>query len=72
MKQNQEKLFTEPEEPDQALDFAMAFEERVKRQKAYGTHLAETPTRRERFKSALYLRLKKRKTFFIGKTFFDL
>ena len=42
-KKVQEKLCTEPKEPDQALDFAIAFEEGVKRQKAYGTQLAETP-----------------------------
>ena len=42
-KKVQEKLCTEPKEPDQALNFAIAFEEGVKRQKAYGTQLAETP-----------------------------
>ena len=42
-KEVQEKLCTEPKEPDQALDFAIAFEEEVKRQKDYGTQLAETP-----------------------------
>ena len=39
----QEKLCTEPKEHDQALDFAIAFKEGVKRQKAYGTQLAEPP-----------------------------
>ena len=42
-KKVQEKLCTESKEPDQALDFAIAFEEGVKRQKAYGTQLAKTP-----------------------------
>ena len=42
-KKVQEKLCTEPKEPDQALDFAIAFEEGVKRQKVYGKQLAETP-----------------------------
>ena len=40
----QEKLCTEPKEPDQALEFAIAFEEGVKRQKAYGTQAPE-PTK---------------------------
>ena len=31
----QEKLCTEPKEPDQALDFAIAFEEGIKKQKAF-------------------------------------
>ena len=35
-KQVQEKLCTEPKEPNQALEFAGSFEEGVKRQKAYG------------------------------------
>ena len=39
-KKVQEKLCTEPKEPDQALEVAIAFEEGVKRQKAYG---AEAP-----------------------------
>ena len=42
IKKVQEKLCTEPKEPDQALDFAIAFEGK-KRQNAYGTQLAETP-----------------------------
>ena len=41
-KKVQEKLCTEPKEPDQALVFAIAFEEGVKRQKAYGTQAPET------------------------------
>ena len=43
-KKVQEKLCTEPKEPDQALEFAIAFEEGVKRQKAYGTQAPE-PTK---------------------------
>ena len=39
----QEKLCTEPKEPDQTLDFSIAFEEGVKRQKAYGTQLRLPP-----------------------------
>ena len=39
----QEKLCTEPRKPDRALEFAIAFEESVKRQKAYGLQTAETP-----------------------------
>ena len=35
-KKVQEKLCTEPKEPDQALEIAIAFEDGVKRQKAYG------------------------------------
>ena len=35
-KKVQENLWTEPKEPEQALEFAIAFEE-VKRQKSYGT-----------------------------------
>ena len=42
-KKVQEKLCKEPKEPDQALDFAIAFEEGVRRQKAYGTQWAEPP-----------------------------
>ena len=38
----QEKLFTEPKEPHQALKFTIAFEEGVKRRKAYGTQAKET------------------------------
>ena len=37
-KKVQGKLCTEPKEPDQALEFAIALEEGVKRQKAYGAH----------------------------------
>ena len=37
-----EKLCTEPTEPDQALEFAFAFEEGVKRQKAYGAQPPES------------------------------
>ena len=35
-------LCTKPNKPDQALEFAIAFEEVVKRQKAYGTQVPET------------------------------
>ena len=42
-KKVQEKLCTEPKEPDQALEFAIAYEECVKRQKAYGAQASETP-----------------------------
>ena len=38
-KKVQEKLCTEPKEPEQALEFAIAFEEGIKRQKSYGTQL---------------------------------
>ena len=41
-KKVQEKLCTEPKEPEQALEFAIAFEEGVKRQKAYGTQAADS------------------------------
>ena len=41
-KKVQEKLCTEPKEPDRALEFAIAFEEGVKRQKAYRTQAPET------------------------------
>ena len=39
----QEKLCTEPKEPDQVLDFAIGFEEREQRQKASGTQSVEPP-----------------------------
>ena len=42
-KKVQEKLCTEPREPDQALEFAIAFEEGVKRQKLYGLQTTENP-----------------------------
>ena len=35
------KLCTESKEPDQALEFAIAFEEGVKRQRAYGAQASE-------------------------------
>ena len=38
----QEKLCTEPKEPDPALDFAIAYEEGVKKQKTYGMQAPET------------------------------
>ena len=38
----QEKLCIEPKEPDQALDFAIAYEEGVKRQKTYGMEKVHT------------------------------
>ena len=41
-KKVQEKLCTEPKEPDQALDFAIAYEEGVIRQKTYGMQAPET------------------------------
>ena len=41
-KKLKEKLCIEPKEPDQALEFAIAFEKGVKRQKAYGTQVPET------------------------------
>ena len=41
-KKVQEKLCTETKEPDQALDFAIAYEEGVKRQKSYGMQAPET------------------------------
>ena len=41
-KKVQEKLCTEPKEPDQALDFAIAYEEGVIRQKTYGIQAPET------------------------------
>ena len=40
-KKVQEKLCTEPTEPDQTLEFANAFEEGVKRQKANGSQALE-------------------------------
>ena len=40
-KKVREKLCTEPKEPDQALEFAIAFEDGVKRQKAYRSHAPE-------------------------------
>ena len=42
-KKVQEKLCTESKESDQALDFAIACEEGVKRQKTYGMQAPETP-----------------------------
>ena len=42
-KKVQEKLCTEPREPEQALEFAIAFEEGVKRQKSYTLQTTETP-----------------------------
>ena len=42
-KKVQEKLCTEPREPDQALEFAIAFEEGVKRQKSCGLQTTENP-----------------------------
>ena len=42
-KKVQEKLCTEPREPEQALEFAIAFEEGVKRQKSYILQTTETP-----------------------------
>ena len=39
----QEMLCTEPKEPDQALEFAIAFEEGVKSRNAYGTQIADIP-----------------------------
>ena len=42
-KKVQEKLCTEPREPEQALEFAIAFEEGVKRQKSYTVQTTETP-----------------------------
>ena len=41
-KKVQEKLCADPKEPDQALECAIAFEEEVKRQKAYGTQVSES------------------------------
>ena len=41
-KKVQEKLCTEPKEPDQALALAIAFEEGVKWQKAYGAQAPES------------------------------
>ena len=41
-KKVQEKLCTEPKEPDQVLEFAIAFEEGVKPQKAYGAQAPES------------------------------
>ena len=38
----QEKLCIEPKEPDQALEFAIAFQEGVKRQKAYGAQAPDS------------------------------
>ena len=42
-KKVKENLCTEPKEQEQALEFAIAFEEGVKRQKAYESHSSETP-----------------------------
>ena len=42
-KKVQEKLCIEPREPYQALEFAIAFEEGVKRQKSYGLQTIENP-----------------------------
>ena len=36
----EEKLYTEPKELDQALKFAIAFEEGIKRQKTYGVQVS--------------------------------
>ena len=40
-----QKLCTEPKEPDQALEFAIAFEEGIKRQKAYGVQVSADPAK---------------------------
>ena len=42
-KKSSREVCTAPKEPDQALDFAISFEEGVKKQKAYGTQLAKPP-----------------------------
>ena len=42
LKTVQEKLYADPKEPDQALEFAIGFAEGVKRQKAYGTQVPES------------------------------
>ena len=47
----QEKLCTEPKEPEQAFEFAIAFEEGVKRQKAYESHSSEIPKPSRKSKS---------------------
>ena len=44
-KKTQEKLCTEPNEPDQALEFAIAFEEGIKRQNAYGVQVSAEPAK---------------------------
>ena len=41
-KKVQEKLGTEPKEPEQALKIATVFEEGIKRQKSYGTQITDT------------------------------
>ena len=41
-KEVQEKLCTEPKDPDQELEFVIAFEEGVKRQKAYGAQAPDS------------------------------
>ena len=46
-KKVQEKLCTEPKEPEQALEFAIAFEEGIKRQKSHGTHTSKTSVKSE-------------------------
>ena len=44
-KKGQEKLCTETKEPNQALEFAIAFEEGIKRQKAYGVQVSAEPAK---------------------------
>ena len=41
-KKVQEKLCTDSKEPEQALEFAIAFEEGIKRQKSYGTQSTDS------------------------------
>ena len=42
-KKVQDKLCTEPKETVQTLEFAIAFKENVKRQRAYGKQIADVP-----------------------------
>ena len=41
-KKIQKKLCTEPKEPEQALEFSIAFEEGIKRQESYGTQTTDS------------------------------
>ena len=44
-KKVQEKLCTEPKEHNQTLDFSIAFEEGIRRQKAYGVQVSAEPAK---------------------------
>ena len=58
-KKVQKKLGTEPKEPGQVLEFAIALKEGVKRQKVYGTQAPESV--KTAIKSKLFFAVEKTK-----------